>query len=63
MAQEKTISLTEKQLKDIVKFAHHAGEMWGVTYSGWFMPNEEDQKERLEACISSVLEFNGFVEG
>jgi hypothetical protein len=42
-------------LNDKIKKAFKAGEEWGVTYSTWFTPTEEDTEEKIKETIKNIL--------
>ena len=45
----------EKLIEEIFK----KGESWGVTYSTWFTPTEEDNKEKINEAKKSALKKCG----
>lgn len=46
--------ITEEDLERVVKLAFSKGENWGVTYSTWFEPDEEDNKRKIKAALISA---------
>ena len=48
---------TEDQVKEMITKAFIAGENWGVTYQGWFIPTEEQKATRCaENCDKIIKE-------
>lgn len=45
------MKLNEKKFKAIVFRAFGLGEIWGVTYSGWFEPSKEDRTKQLNEAL------------
>lgn len=41
------ITITLKEFEAIVKKAFKSGENWGITYTGWFEPSDEDYNEQI----------------
>ena len=35
--------------------AFHAGERWAETYSGWFVPTEDDHRVRIDKMLEELL--------
>jgi len=48
--------MDNETLKDIIRTAFKKGELWGVTYSTWFEPNEEQTEEQIEKAIDEILD-------
>ena len=46
---------TEKFLS-MLEDAFKKGEQWGVTYSTWFTPSEEDTKSKIDEIKKKSLE-------
>ena len=44
-----------REIEELLKKAFEAGENWGITYSGWFIPTEEDTQKRKEETIAKIL--------
>jgi len=42
-------------LDDKIRKAFKAGEEWGVIYSTWFTPSEEDTEEKIQEAIKNIL--------
>lgn len=42
------IKITKEQFEKAIEAAFKKGESWGVTYSTWFTPTEEDTKSKIE---------------
>lgn len=51
---------TEDQVKELMVRAFEKGENWGVTYSTWFIPSEEEKAERCAKDCSKS--YNDFIE-
>lgn len=45
------ITITKEQFEKAIKDAFKKGESWGVCYSTWFTPTEEDTKEKIDIAI------------
>ena len=45
------MKITDDQFKQIVLEAFDLGETWGVTYSTWFQPSEEDQEKKRGLAV------------
>jgi len=45
------ITIKKEHFEEAIKAAFKKGENWGVTYSTWFTPSEEDTKDKIEECI------------
>jgi len=46
-------------IEKIIEYAFKKGEDWGITYGGWFIPDEYKQKKKLRAVILDTKEnFN-----
>lgn len=50
----KLINLTEDQLVEVITMAFSCGEQWGVCYSQWFTPSEDDQRKKLKEAVVAV---------
>ena len=42
-------------VKDMIRESFSDGELWGVTYSTWFDPKEEDTEEKIQETINRLL--------
>jgi hypothetical protein len=42
------IIITKEQHESLIESAFKKGECWGVTYSTWFVPTEEDTRKKIE---------------
>ncbi len=42
---------TKEQIEEIIRKAFQSGENWGVTYSTWFTPSEQDTEKRIQDVI------------
>ena len=47
--------MDREELENIVRLAFEKGEQWGVTYSGWFTPSEEDIEQEIQNAIYEIL--------
>jgi len=47
--------LTTEEMTLLIRKAFRAGEDWGVTYSGWFIPTEKGHTARIEETIKLLL--------
>ena len=45
------ITITKEQFEKAIKDAFKKGESWGVCYSTWFTPTEEDEKAKIDIAI------------
>lgn len=45
----------QKQIEKAVTQAFKMGEQWGVTYSGWFTPSEQDTQHQIDMAIVTIL--------
>ena len=52
--QPNAISLTKEQLDSIIAVAFKRGQIWGVTYSTWFTPTDEDTLNKIVECQDSI---------
>jgi hypothetical protein len=48
--------IDEYLLSQIIKIAFECGESWGVCYSTWFIPSEEEKQQRLLDARKNVKE-------
>jgi hypothetical protein len=48
------LETTKTELEDIIKKAFKRGEMWGVTYSGWFNPTLEDTEKQIQEVLDEL---------
>jgi hypothetical protein len=53
----KGLNIDTDVLLKIVEESFNKGVNWGVTYSGWFVPTEDDNKRKLEEAKESALEI------
>lgn len=53
----KTYTLTEEQLQQVILKAFSKGENWGVTYSTWFTPDEDDSNAQFTDALNEVKEL------
>ena len=42
------ITITKEQFEKAIEDAFKKGESWGVCYSTWFIPKEEDTKDKID---------------
>ena len=49
------ITITKEQFEKAIKDAFKKGESWGVCYSTWFTPTEEDKKEKIDIAIKAAF--------
>jgi hypothetical protein len=49
-------AMTTQELEELFREAFKAGELWGVTYSTWFVPSVEDTAEAMTRAMKEVLE-------
>lgn len=54
--------MNEEEIRSIIRIAFQKGEQWGVTYSTWFRPTEEDTEKRIEEAIKEILDAFGLSE-
>lgn len=47
----KTYHITEEKLNEILRTAFKNGELWGVTYSTWFTPDDDDTDDKITECF------------
>jgi len=48
------MNISSEQLKSMIESAFLEGQLWGVTYSTWFKPTEEQHKEKLYEAMVTV---------
>ena len=49
---------TEDEVRAMMMKAFIKGENWGVAYSGWFVPSQEEKAERAsEDCVTIYEEM------
>lgn len=49
------ITITKEQFDKAIEKAFKKGESWGVTYSTWFTPTEEDTKAKIEDANKKAM--------
>ena len=49
------MEITKQELEQIIRKAFESGEMWGVTYSGWFNPTPEDTERKIKEVLDELL--------
>lgn len=49
------MEITKDRLEEIIRIAFKYGEQWGVTYSGWFSPEEEDTERNIQEVLNELL--------
>jgi len=54
--KQDNISLSPKQLDDLLKQMFLKGEEWGVAYSTWFTPSEEKHHIEFEQSKEQIIE-------
>ena len=47
---------SEEQLKSAIKKAWNEGREWGVAYSGWFSPNDNDHENHYREAELKAIE-------
>jgi hypothetical protein len=47
--------LTTEEMTLLIRKAFRAGEDWGVTYSGWFVPTPEQHTDQIDKTVSVLL--------
>ena len=68
MSKEQLLALAEQAEKDssdsylmdeeaifiekIIREAFDAGESWGITYSGWFLPTKEEKENKIREVLT-----------
>lgn len=52
----KKIEITQETLNNIVAVAFKSGELWGVTYSTWFSPTDEDTADKIKECQLNMID-------
>lgn len=50
-----TVELTKEQFDKAIEFAFRQGELWGVCYSGWFVPTETDTTQKISETQQTAL--------
>jgi len=48
--------MKNSDIEKIVRQAFADGESWGVCYSTWFHPSEEDTEKRIQESIIKITE-------
>lgn len=48
--------MKEEEIEAVIRKAFKKGEMWSVTYSGWFSPSESDTEEKIQEIINEIKE-------
>jgi len=51
------MNISMSEFKECIFLAFDEGDAWGVTYSTWFEPSEEDVQERKQDAFNKVLHF------
>ena len=46
---------SKNTVKDMIRESFSDGELWGVTYSTWFDPKEEDTEEKIQETVNRLL--------
>lgn len=49
------ITITKEQFEKVIEDAFKKGESWGVCYSTWFTPTEEDTKGKIDIAIKEAF--------
>jgi len=49
------ITITKEQFDKAIEQSFKKGESWGVTYSTWFTPTEEDTKAKIEDAKKNAM--------
>ena len=52
--ETESFTLTKKEFENIIKFAFQKGELFGVTYSTWFVPTDDDRKEKIDNAFQEI---------
>lgn len=49
------MEISREELKNIIRTAFQRGEDWGITYSTWFTPTEEQTEEKIQEVFNEFL--------
>jgi hypothetical protein len=47
--------MDREYLEKIIRTAFEYGENWGICYSGWFTPSDEQTEIKIQEVIKKIL--------
>lgn len=54
----KKVNISINQLKEMLADSFEMGRNWGVTFSTWFIPTDEDNYKKIYEAVNEILKIN-----
>ncbi len=53
------MTITKEKFEEAIESAFKNGEQWGTTYSNWFVPSQEETKQKIQAAKKAAFKIAG----